>query len=165
MKLTMLSQSQQRRVWEGMLSAEIRACYFADLSRRLQSRQKLATWAVLLFSSGAAAAALASLPEKLLWLRPTLPIITAGLSGYSIVTQNQKSAVDAADLHARWNRLAKDYEAIWENVYAADAPERLVSLDERATELSKTGATLPYKKRVMLKWENHVVQHRMAHAA
>jgi len=166
MEVDMLSESQQRRVWEGMLGGEIRACYFADLSGRLNSRQRWAIWAVLIFSSGATAAVLASLPPDWLWLRFVLPLLAAAVSLYSVVMQNQKFAVDASDLHARWNRLAKDYEAIWENIYADDAIDRLKELDERATELSKVGAaSFRYNKRAMLKWENHVVEHRLAHAA
>ncbi len=44
----MLSELQQRRVWEGWLSAEIRANYFADLSSGYhqppRSRPSSSTW-------------------------------------------------------------------------------------------------------------------------
>ncbi|MDQ6699199.1 MAG: hypothetical protein M3Z36_03320 [Acidobacteriota bacterium] len=79
--------------------------------------------------------------------------------------QNQKFAVDSADLHARWNRLAKEFESIWENVYADDAPEHLNALDDRATDLSKAAAAgIKYDERSLLRWEEHVVRHSMAHA-
>ena len=51
----MLSEAQQRRVWEGMLSAEIRANYFAELSGKYHRRQRVVTWVILFLSSGAAA--------------------------------------------------------------------------------------------------------------
>jgi hypothetical protein len=161
----MLSEAQQQRVWEGMLSAEIRANYFADLSGQFYSRQRWATWASFVFSSGALVSLLASLPEQYLWIRPALVFPTALLSAYSVVMQNQKFAVDSSDLHARWNRLAKEYEAVWENVYADDALERLNALEDRATDLSKAGAPFKYDKSRMLKWKEHVLAHRLAHAS
>ena len=149
-----------------MLGGEIRACYFGDLSGRLNARQRWATWAVLILTSSATAVVLASLPPNWLWLRFVLPLLAAAVSLYSVVMQNQKFAVDASDLHARWNRLSKDYEAIWENIYADEAIDRLKELEERATELSKIGAaSFRYNKRAMLKWEKHVVEHRVANAA
>jgi hypothetical protein len=108
---------------------------------------------------------LASLPEQYLWIRPALVFPTALLSAYSVVMQNQKFAVDSSDLHARWNRLAKEYEAVWENVYADDALERLNALEDRATDLSKAGAPFKYDKSRMLKWKEHVLAHRLAHAS
>ena len=164
MNLGMLSETQQKRVWEGMLEAEIRANYFADHSSHLHSRQRLATWATLLLSSGAAVSVLASLPADYSWIRIVLTFATAGISAYSVAMQNQKFAVDAAELHLRWNRLAKDYENIWENVYADDAEDRLRVLDERASEISKAATPFGYRKRAMLRWEEHVVRHRLAHS-
>jgi hypothetical protein len=165
MEMRMLSEAQQKRVWEGMLGAEIRANYFADLSGRLQVRQKRATWATLVLSSSAATSVLASIPVGLSWIRAVLTVATVGMSAYSIAMQNQKFAVDAAELHARWNRLAKEYEHIWENVYAQDAMERLDSLDNQASEISKVGTAFGYHKRNMLKWERHVIAHRLPNAA
>jgi len=49
----MLSEPQQKRVWDGWLSAENRANYFADLSRGYHRKQRLVTWAMLVLSSGA----------------------------------------------------------------------------------------------------------------
>jgi hypothetical protein len=162
---TMLSEVQRQRVWEGMLGAEIRANYFADLSGRLHTRQRAAIWATLVLSSGAAASVIASLPADYSWVRVVLTVGTAAISAYSVVMQNQKFAVDAAELHLRWNRLMREYEQIWEDVYAEDAAARLNSLDERAAEISKTGVAFGYNKRTMLKWERHVIAHRLAHAS
>ncbi|MDR3739308.1 MAG: hypothetical protein P4L40_09845 [Terracidiphilus sp.] len=160
----MLSEAQQRRVWEGMLGAEIRAYYFADLSSRLYARQKWSTWAILLLTSGSAATVLASLPSDWTWIRIPFTLLAAAISLYSAIMQSQKFAVDASDLHARWQRLSKDYEALWENVYVEDAVERLRSLDDRAVEVSKAGTIFRYNKKAMLKWEQHVVSYRLANA-
>jgi len=160
----MLSESQQKRVWEGMLSAEIRANYFAELSGAYLRKQRTSTWITLLFSSGAVVSMVANLGEELKWIRLLLTLVAAGVSAYSLVIQNQKFAIDTSDLHARWNRLAKDFETIWENVYASDAAERLTAVDERTTDLSKAGASFPYSKRKMLHWQEHVERHRLARA-
>jgi hypothetical protein len=55
----MLSELQQKRVWEGQLAAEIRASYFADLANSYQRVQRRVTWTTLVLSSGAAATLLA----------------------------------------------------------------------------------------------------------
>jgi hypothetical protein len=150
----MLSEAQQVRVWEGMLGAETRANYFAELSGRYMQRQRLATWATLLFSSGAVASLLANLPSG--W-KIALAMATTAVSLYSVVMQNQKLSVDASDLHARWNRLGNEYEKIWENVYADDAPAKLEALDDRAVDLSKSGTMFPNKREAMLRWQRYVV--------
>jgi hypothetical protein len=156
----MLVQDQQRRVWEAMLAAEIRANYFADLSHTYRVRQRLATWVVLFLSSGAAATFLLSEGSGLVWLRPLLILSTAAVSLYSVVAQNQESAMNSVDLHARWNKLAKEYETLWENMYVEDAGELLLRLDERRVELSKAGTAFPNDEARMRKWQRHVVLHR-----
>lgn len=153
----MLSDLQQKRVWEGMLGAEIRSDYFADLTGVYTSRQKFSTLLILLFSSGAAASFLAALPEEMSIIRPGLAVITAAISLYSVVMQNQKLAFEASDLHFRWGRLASEYKRLWENMYDDSALRSLNALDDKATELSKSGNTLPNKKRTMIRWTNHVI--------
>jgi hypothetical protein len=49
----MLSELQQRSVWENWLSAEIRANYFAESCLIYQRRQRVVTWLTLAASSGA----------------------------------------------------------------------------------------------------------------
>jgi len=160
----MLSDVQIKRVWEGMISAEIRSDYFAELSGGYQSKQKLATWTTLFLSSGATISLITSLPAELSWVRIALVGFTAAVSLYSVVMQNQKLAVDASDLHARWNRLSMEYTRLWENVYVDDALERLNSLDDKAVELSKTGTAFPNRRKSMLKWQLHVEAQHGIHA-
>lgn len=155
----MLSELQQKRVWEGMLGSEIRANYFADLSGQYLRHQRLSTWGTLIGSSSAVVSVIVNLPESWSWLRLALPAVTAAISFYSVVMQNQRLSVDAADLHARWNRLARGYRRLWEDMYSETALESLNELDERATELSKAGSSFPNKRRTMLRWQRHVEQH------
>jgi hypothetical protein len=155
----MLTPIQQKQVWEGILGAEIRANYFADLSGQYAWKQRAATWLTLFFSSGAAASILANISENFAWIRPVLAISTAAISLYSVVMQNQKFAVDASDLHSRWNRLANDYQRLWDGMYSEDAVSRLDALLAREEELSKAGTTFPNRERLMEKWETHVIAH------
>jgi hypothetical protein len=101
-----LSEAQIQRVWEGMLGAETRANYFADLVYRLNRGQKTLTWSTLFLSSGALVSILAELPDRYKWVRVALVGLSTALSLYSTVRQNQKNAVDAAKLHSRWLRIA-----------------------------------------------------------
>lgn len=155
----MLSEAQIRRVWEGMLGAEIRSYYFADLAQSYMQQQKLVTWGTLLFSSGAFAMVVATVPSELAWMRSVFPMAAAALSGYSLVQQNQKRATDSADLHFRWNKLYREYERLWENVYRDDAEAILNGLSDRAAELSKSSTAFPSDSTAMLKWQNHVERH------
>lgn len=70
--------------------------------------------------------------------------------------QNQKVAVDGSDLHARWNRLASQYRSLWGNVYADEAEATLNSIILSEQELSKPGVALPYKKKLLTTWQDHV---------
>jgi len=154
-------------VWEGWLGAEIRAHYFADLCGRYDRLQKAATWATLALSSSAFAAMIANgLQAHYSWLAPVLTFLTAAISLYSLVAQNQKKAFDSADLHLRWNTLARDYSALWDDMYSEYAARRFTALVQRELEASKSGTAFPFKPRRMLKWQELVEQHhRLERAA
>lgn len=117
------------------------------------------TWATLFLASGATATFLISgLPQQYGWVKPTLTFLTAALSLLSLVMQNQKKYTECADLHFRWNRLAGEYSALWNETYAESASAALARLNEKAADLSKSGMWVGYKERILLKWENQVLQ-------
>jgi hypothetical protein len=154
----MLSDIEQRNVWEGWLSSEIRANYFADLCGSYQTRQQALTWLTLLFSSGAFLAVVSTVPDEWRWIQPVFPLIAAALSFFTLVSQNQKSAIECADLHLAWNRLAADYERLWDRNYESDAPTKAHALEDRMAELSKRSTAFPYRRRRMLRWQQYVHQ-------
>ena len=160
----MLTEHQQRDVWERWLASEMRANYYGDLAERLSSLHSKLTWTALLLSSGAAAAILgdAHIPTSLWFLKLVLALLAAGVSFASLVMQNPKRSMDCSDLQYRWNRLAGEYEALWNNVYEESAVDTLTSLTEKSADLSKSSirAGIKYKKRLMEKWEKHVLSHR-----
>ena len=161
----MLTEPQRTMVWEEWLAAEIRANYFADLSGAYHRRQRVATFTTLVFSSGAFAALLARLSWVPEWVPAALALLAAAVSLYSLVAQNLKAAVDCSDLHFRWNKLAMEYQDLWNAGDVEDADRRLGQLNERRAEASKSGTAFPYSKRRMLRWYELVVEHRAPKAA
>src|SRR5271168_4492938 len=98
----MLSDLQRKDVWEGWIGGEIRANYFADRAGRFPTEQKVLTLMTLLFSSAAAVTFITDwLPE---WVKPTLMLLTAAISLYLLLQQNQKRITECSDLHFRWSR-------------------------------------------------------------
>jgi hypothetical protein len=154
----MLSELQQKAVWEGWLASETRAYYFADLGYRYQKRQRHATVVVLALSSGALVTLLSDwLPPEWRWIRPALAALVAAVSAWSLVAQNDKHAIDCSDLHFRWNKLAGEYRTLWDDMHAPGAARRLQGLSETSAELSKSGVRMPNDTRLMNKWFDRVV--------
>ena len=153
-----LSVLQQQDVWEGWITSEMRANYFAELGQSFDRQQKICNWLTTVTSSGAFVTAVSGLGHGYV---VGLTLIAALLSAFLLVQQNQKRVTDCLDLHFRWNRLAGEYNALWNDMYSDDAPTKLSMLAEKATELSKSSAAFPIRKKMMLKWQKHV---EMLHA-
>ena len=156
----MLSDFQQTTVWESWLAAEIRATYFADLVQTFQSRQKFLIVGGLLLSSGATFTLLTTVvPANLNWIKPTLTVLAAALSLWSLVAKNERSSIDCADLHFRWNTLALQYEALWSNMFAEDAEARLTQLRSEEAAISKSSTSQPAYKSLLNKAQRNIVMH------
>ena len=68
----------------------------------LQIRQRVLVVAGLLLSSGATFTLLTSVvPPQLAWIKPMLTVLAAAMSLWSLVAKNERSVIDAADLHSR----------------------------------------------------------------
>lgn len=165
----MLTQEQRTRVWEEWLAAEMRAAYFGDLASTYYSRQRIATWVTLFFSSGAVVAFLTRVPPGSWWddISPwalaILPLVAAGASLYALVAQNIKAGLDSADLHLRWNKLANEYERIFQSQQVSDVEGLLAKLADTRAEVSKSGTAFPNDEKRMAKWFDLVVaQHHVA---
>jgi hypothetical protein len=162
----MLSDLQQKSVWEGWLSSEIRSNYFADLCYSYQRRQRVLSWLILAFSSGAFASVVIDwIPADFGWIKAALAFLTVALSLWLLIAQNQKSSTDCSDLHFRWNRLAAEYQTLWDHMYSDGAAAQLETLTAKSAELSKSGTVFPNKPKLMEKWQDHVVRHHAADAA
>ena len=162
----MLSDFQQKMVWEGWLSAEIRAGYFAALVERFQQRQKWLVVGGLLLSSGATVALLTSVfPPALNWVKPLLTFLAASLSLWSLVARNERRATECADLHFRWNTLAQEYESLWADMYAEDAAAILDHLRKEGAGISKSNTALPAYRDLLEQVQDNVVMHHSPHPA
>ena len=150
-QIIMLNTPQQARVWEGMISAEVRAYYFAELSKKYHGQQRLMTWFTLVASSGALVSIIAKLPPEFSWVAPIFALLTSALSFYSLAFQNEKKAADAMDLHFKWSSLANEYEQLWENMYTPEAQERFAKLNEKAIDLGRLGVSFPINEKSLLK--------------
>ncbi len=156
----MLSDFQQDTVWDGWLAAEIRAAYFAALVNRFQWRQKMLVVAGLLLSSGATITLLTTvIPPQFGWIKPTLTVLAAAMSLWSLVAKNERNAIDAADLHFRWKTLALEYEDLWGNVYGDQAAERLTQLRKEEAVVPKSSTSMPAYKGLLAAAQANVVMH------
>jgi hypothetical protein len=162
----MLSDFQQTIVWESWLGAEIRAAYFADLVQTFQLRQKLLIVGGLLLSSGATITLLTAIvPPHLSWIKPTLTLLAAGLSLWSLVAKNERSSIDCADLHLRWNTLALQYETLWSNMFTEEASAKLAQLRTEELAISKSSTSQPAYHRLLEKAQKNVVMHHQNQVA
>jgi hypothetical protein len=150
----MLSDHQIETVWESMLSAEIRALYFADLASRYTRQKQIITGISFFLSSGAAATVIAQSPS---WIPAALAIIAAAANAYSIAVSLDRKIGIMAKLHSAWNRIATDYERLWNHTYDPDAEAKLdeiLSQEKEPSELAATDA--PNNQKLMSKWQDYV---------
>lgn len=136
--------------------------YFADLAAIYRRRHRNVILILLFSSSSAVVSLLANLPPAWQWVRLALALLTAALTAYEVIENLPEKATVSADLHARWNRLARAYERLWEDMYAADAVETLRKLDEELVALSEASTSLPARRRRLAKWHAHVAAHHRA---
>ena len=161
----MLSEFQQKILWESWLSAEIRAAYFAALVERFQRRQKYLVVGSLLLSSGATFALVTGyIPASVNWIKPSLTLLAAVLSFWSLVAKNERASIDSADLHARWLNLALQYESLWSNVYADDASRKLEALRMDEVAISKSSTAFPTDGNLLEKVQDRVVMNHRQQA-
>jgi hypothetical protein len=136
-------------VWEEMLCAEMRSSYFAELVRTYQMKDRMLRVCVLLASSGSVATALAVWPTG--W-KLSAPVLATLGSFWLLLSQYSSFARDAADLHAGWSQIARDYERQWNNLTEANAEATYHQIYERAETLSRAGVKFPNKRARLEFW-------------
>jgi hypothetical protein len=152
----MLSDLDQKDVWEGWLSSEINAQYFAELANIYRVRQESLTWLSLVLTSGTMVTVLADSHIQFPWIKSALAVLATVAGVLAVVQQNQKRSLDCSDLHFRWGRLATEYKDLWKDMYADDAAAHLHALEQKMSEVSKTSTAFPNNRRLMLKWQDYV---------
>ncbi|SRR5260370_15648785 len=150
----MLSKSQIDRVWENMLAAETRALYFGDLASRYARQKQIITGITFFFSSGAAATIIGKAPS---WVPAGLAVIVAAISAYSIAVGLDRKISTMVKLHSTWNRIALEYDRLWNHSYEPDAEEQLNKIlqdEKEPSELATTEA--PNDQKMLQKWQDQV---------
>ena len=129
-----------RRVWEEMVAANMRANYFADFVHLYQERDKFFRIASLVLASGAVASAIVAVNNPL--VRITAPIIAAIVGAWLQFGQYSMLSRDAADLMVSWQSVAGKYEKLWNNLYEG-GEQRFDEIYKDADALSKPGSKFP----------------------
>ena len=152
----MLTESQIEDVWKRQIAAETRALYFADLANRYTVQKKWITAFSFFLSSGAAVTLLAKMPG---WVPITLSIVTAAITAYATAFGLDSRMRSMSKLYAQNSQLASDYERLWNNVYAEDAPALLNALVHRDNEISEVATTeAPNDQKRMARWQDYIFQ-------
>ncbi len=160
-----LNDFDQARLWESMIGAETRSQYFAILVQKLRVRQRWLTIGSLVLSSGAAISFFISAFPAHPAFKGLLALASAALSAVSLVSSNEKNAIEAADLSHRWLTLAFSYQKLWGNMYVEDATEKLHSLLEEEAKVSKSSTALPNDVQLMSEAEDNVAMHYQSRLA
>jgi hypothetical protein len=149
----MLTEAQANRVWQKMYEAEVRSFYFGDLASRYTRRKQQITFLSFFLASGAAATVAA---ESNHWWSIAMSSAAAVLMAYSIAVGLDRKAAVMAKLHYSWNRLAADYERLWNHWHEDNAEVQLEEILNRAREVSEMGTEAPYDEQLIEKWQDRV---------
>jgi len=153
----------QKVVWEELLYAQMRSNYFAELVLHYMKWDKGLRALTLLASSGVVVTVLSQANAEV--LRFGLPIAAAAISFWLLLSQYTSLARDASELHAGWSAVARDYEGVWTNLWAADAQARYQQIYDRAESLSRSGAKFPNKQDRLDYWLDQATTISMARYA
>lgn len=149
----MLTREEADRVWQRMVEAEVRSYYYGDLASQYTRRKQYITGISFFLASGAAATVAAKFP-------PVVPIIlsliVAILAAYSLGVGLDRCIRTLSKLHSDWNRLSSEYEHLWFHWQDADANEELQDLIKQARDISEIGTEMPYKPKLLQKWQDMV---------
>lgn len=160
----MLTQIQQRVVWERWFQSEVRALYYADLASLYRRRQSWITWGSLFSSSGALVTVVVTLVSpRWPWLPAVVALIPTGLSLYALTANYLQRAAEATELQLRWHAFAHENRRLWDEMHTEGAQQRFAELDVESRELSSLSNRLPYEEQRMDRWWEVVAkQHETA---
>jgi uncharacterized membrane protein YecN with MAPEG domain len=150
----MLNEHQITQVWEGMIGAETRSLYFADLAARYTRQKQIITGVSFFLSSGAAAAIIGKAPS---YVPVVLAFVVALCSAYSMAVNLDTRILTLAKLHAAWWQIATRYTRLWNHTGDEDADEQLgaiIDLEQEPSTLAATSA--PNNETLLGKWQDRV---------
>lgn len=150
----MLNEVQIRRVWDGMLAAETRSLYFGDLASRYTRQKQWITGISFFLSSGAAASIISKAPE---WIPLVLALIVAASTAYAMAVNLDGKIATMTKLYSSWNRIAAEYDRLWNHTYDDDAEDQLnqiIQSEREPSELATTDA--PNNQKLLGEWQDRV---------
>lgn len=134
----------RRSVWDEMILAGMRACYFSELVGNYQRLDKFLRLFVLLASSGAVVTALVEMDTSV---------------RYGLLAR------DAADMHERWLQIESEYDRLWNALADPDGEEKFREIYGRADHLSKAGTKFPRRTKRLDYWMDYVAMTKSARYA
>jgi hypothetical protein len=159
----MLTPEQIEDVWEGRISAEVRALYFGDLASHFSLQKQWITSLTFFLSSGAAATLIAKMP---LWFPILLSTIVAIITAYSVAVNLDSKIRTMAKLHFAWNQIEIDFARLWNHTYSDAAEFDLYDIQRRVSEVSELATTdAPYDQKRLLRWQDRDLKQYRLEAA
>jgi hypothetical protein len=150
----MLTEFQLNRVWENMLAAETRSLYFGDLASRYTRQKQWITGLSFILSSGAAATVIAKSPP---YVPVLLALAVSVATAYSIALNLDGKIATMVKLHSSWNRIAAEYDRLWNHAQDPDAEfqlSRIIESEREPSELATTEA--PNNQKLLGEWQDRV---------
>ena len=144
-----------RRVWEEMVYANMRANYFGDLVRVYQRRDKWIRIAVWVLTSGSLASALSTWEQS---AKIIFPLLAAIGTLWLLLSQYPNLSRDATDLTMSWQGIAARYERLWNNLEPSGAETTFDDIYREADSISKPGAKFPQRGKRFERWLNHSIE-------
>jgi hypothetical protein len=149
-----------RRAWEELVYANMRACYFGDLLRVYQQRDKWIRVIVLVLTSGSMATAMLTLGESASghWVRILPSLFATAGSLWLLLSQYSTLSRDASDLAVAWQGISAQYETLWNDLQDPDAAAVFDRIYGEAGKLSRQGAKFPQSGKRLERSFNYSVE-------
>ncbi|MBM3735255.1 MAG: hypothetical protein FJW39_05650 [Acidobacteria bacterium] len=117
-----------------------------------QERDKWFRLVVLVLSSGSVFSAMSSVDPM---TKLIAPVLATGGSFWLLLSHYASLSKHASDLSAGWGAIARDMEALWNNLEAPDAEAMYHRLNDGAGTLSKSGTKFPRIEKRLIRCLDH----------
>ena len=131
-----LDQSEVRRVWNGLTSAERLYRYYSRLAERFSRINQVFMFTIGVLSLVAVALQFADLPSEVWWV-PAVPAFMAGcLSMWASYAVYSRKAGIASSIAGLCADLRQDWEDLWYDLYSSGVRERASALERQETRIT-----------------------------
>jgi hypothetical protein len=147
-------------LWDALLDAELNACYWSKLSKKLLRNDRWRKFGVAITSSGTAIAAWG------IW--QTHPIVWKSLAGASCIVSIYESSIATTDrlkkcvmISTTWKELSMRYGLLWlrdQDLTSSDSLTEYSSMKSREAGLDETQFT--ENKKLLLEARSEILKAR-----